>query len=254
MTPTERDFYLIPENWERFTITPALEAKARALAGMIPASARRLLDLGCGNGLITELLRERHAVVGLDWSLPALGLARGERVCASAARLPLRPNVFDLVFCSELLEHLSEEDLQAALREIARLGAAHLLVSVPNRENTHINEVKCPACRHIFNASHHQRSFTPQSLGALFPGYREVETRVDGMPVRDYPRALLRLRQRAGGRWFQVPDARTVFCPRCANRSFPRRPHNALTFACDGLNRLISRRHPYWLYMLLRKI
>jgi SAM-dependent methyltransferase len=250
--PTARDFYLVSENWERFTITPALEAKARLLAGMIPADTRRLLDLGCGNGLISQSLRERHAVVGLDWSLPALGFAQGERVCASAARLPLKPGVFDLVLCSELLEHLSEDDLRDTLREMTNLRAAHLLISVPNRENTHINEVKCPACRLIFNASHHQRSFTPESLSALFPGYRAVETRVDGMPVRDYPRALLRLRQRTGGRWFQVPDARTVFCPQCGNRSFPRRPHNPLTFACDGLNRLVSRRHPYWLYMLLR--
>jgi SAM-dependent methyltransferase len=253
VTPSERDFYLIPENWERFTITPALEAKARTLAGMIPAGARRLLDLGCGNGLITELLRERHAVVGLDWSLPALRLARGERVCASSARLPLKPGVFDVVLCSELLEHLGEDDLRATLREMTGLGAAHLLLSVPNRENTHINEVRCPGCGHVFNASHHQRSFTPRSLSALFPGYREVESRVDGMPVRAYPPALLRLRQRIGGRWFQVPDTRTVLCPQCGNRSFSRRPHNPLTFACDGLNRLISRRHPYWLYMLLRR-
>ena len=110
MKPTERDFYLVPENWERFTVTPAFEAKARVLAGMIPAGTRRLLDLGCGNGLITERLRERYAVVGLDWSPVALGFARGERVCASSARLPLKSGVFDVVLCSELLEHLSEEE------------------------------------------------------------------------------------------------------------------------------------------------
>ncbi len=254
MKPTERDLYQIPESWERATDTPVFAEKARVLVSMIPAGTRRLLDLGCGNGLITERLRERYAVVGLDWSLVALGFTRGERVCASAARLPLKSGAFDIILCSELLEHLSEDDLRSALREMTRLGAGHLLISVPNRESTHINDVKCPTCGCVFNASHHQRSFTPQALGALFPGYRSIETRVGGTPVRDYPMALLRLRQRAGGRWFQVPDVRPVLCPQCGNRDFPRRQHNPLSFTCDGLNRLMSRRHPYWLYVLLRRV
>ena len=62
-----------------------------------------------------------------------------------------------------------------------------------------------------------------------------------------------RLRQRLGGRWYQVPAGRIVMCPDCGKTDFPRQAYNLASFLCDGLNRVLSRRHPYWLYVLLER-
>jgi SAM-dependent methyltransferase len=247
----ERQFYEVARDWEEFTFSPMIAKKLQTLTEMIPPSTTRILDLGCGNGLITNRLGERLDLVGLDWSQPALRHMTQPAVCASSAALPLPRGRFDMILCSELLEHISEESWQTTLDEMKRLAPRYLLLSVPNNENIHTNQVKCPQCNAIFNVSHHFRSFSLDSLVACFPGYQLRESRVGGPGVRAYPRLLLWLRQQIGRRWFQVPDTRTAVCARCDNRHFPRTGYNPVSFVCDGINRLISRRHPYWLYVLL---
>jgi SAM-dependent methyltransferase len=249
LEPRERSLYEVAENWDRFTLTPVLAEKARVLDDLIPAGTGRTLDLACGNGLITHLLAERHPIVGLDWSLAALRLVRVPRICASATALPLRAGAFDLVLCSELLEHLTDADLEAARAETARLAPRYLLLSVPREENLRLNALRCARCGRVFNASYHRRAFSAANLAALFPGYRTVARRTGGTGVRRYPPALLRLRQTLGRRWFQLPATRTAVCPGCGNRDFPRTRPNPISLLCDGLNRLISRRRPYWLYL-----
>lgn len=253
MDERQREFFEIESNWERFTLTPAMAEKARLLREMIPAGTRRLLDLACGNGLLTHALGATYAIVGLDWSRAALQHVRVPRVCAAAAALPFRPGAFDLILCSELLEHLDDADLAAAAAEMARLAPRHLLLSVPDGEDPRVNALRCARCGRVFNASYHRRGFTADALAALFPAFRPIARRHGGPGVRRYPVALLRLRQGLGRRWFQVPASRTAICPGCGNRDFPRTPHNPISFLCDGLNRLISRRHPYWLYLLLER-
>lgn len=114
-------------------------------------SWRRILDIGCGTGRHTaEAFRLPHAlVVGLDPNLLDLRAARerlqlherlGEHgggrwlLCAATAlRLPFAAARFDLVVCSEVLEHIRED--AAALAEIRRVLApgGTLAVSVPRR-------------------------------------------------------------------------------------------------------------------------
>jgi SAM-dependent methyltransferase len=249
----ERAFYEVEHNWRNFGFSEDLAGKLRQLRELIPAGVGTICDLGCGNGLLTNRLARDFSLVGIDWSLTALSDVTAPRVCACAGHLPLRAGACDLLLSSELLEHLTDELFPLAIAEIRRLRPRHLLLSVPNHENIHINEVRCRSCGMVFNASHHYRSFTPESLAREFPDYHRVATRVAGPLRRAYPLWLLRVRQTVAGRYFQVPASRKVVCPRCGNHSFPGRPHNPISFLCDGLNRLASRRHPYWLYLLLSR-
>ncbi len=249
----ERIFYEVESNWDHFEPTEVTEAKIAQLLELIPARTKRICDLGCGHGMITDRLAERYEMLGLDWSMAALRRVSAPRVCATVTTLPLRRGHFDLVLSSELLEHLSEEVLRRTLSEIESLKAPYLLISVPNEENTHINEVLCRQCGLVFNASHHYRSISTRVLEGYFPGYALRETAVGGVPRRDYPLWLLRMRQRLGKRWFQVPSSRQVVCPACDSRDFPPARYNPVSFLCDGINRLISRRRPYWLFALFER-
>jgi SAM-dependent methyltransferase len=109
----------------------------------------RILDIGCGSGRHTSAAyRFKHTVtIGADLSHAALVEARdrlkfhdqlGENgggvwglTMADASTLPFKDDFFDLVICSEVLEHISED--QAAANEIIRVlkTGHHLVVSVP---------------------------------------------------------------------------------------------------------------------------
>jgi SAM-dependent methyltransferase len=106
----------------------------------------RVLDLGCGEGrhvIATGFAVPVHCI-GVDLSLEDLltaagrlaetGLvdgARADLTCADALRLPFANDSFDVIICSEVLEHIA--DYPAVLREIRRLLKAGgvLAASVP---------------------------------------------------------------------------------------------------------------------------
>lgn len=80
---------------------------------------KRVIDVGCGGGLLSEGMAARGAVVtGIDLSDKALGVARmhlyesGQRVeymLASAEDFAAgHPAAFDLVTCLEMLEHVPD--------------------------------------------------------------------------------------------------------------------------------------------------
>ncbi len=93
----------------------------------------RVLDLGCGTGTLTILLKKAQplaSVVGMDGDPQVLGIARRK---ASAARteivwdlgmayeLPYPDGAFDVVLTSLMLHHLTSDDKARAMREIHRV-------------------------------------------------------------------------------------------------------------------------------------
>lgn len=99
--------------------------------------ARNILDAGCGEGIVYRAMRERGyngRWTGFDFSREAVDFARvaapeAEWHHASAYEIPFPDGSFDLVFSSQVLEHLPEP--HRPLREYARVSAGWLLLSVP---------------------------------------------------------------------------------------------------------------------------
>lgn len=108
----------------------------------------RILDIGCGSGRHTaEAVRFNNTeVIGTDISYDDLVQAKkrlkyleeiGEKkgnynlAISSITRLPFNDNYFDLVICSEVLEHIP--DHEKAVSEIIRVlkPGKNLVVSVP---------------------------------------------------------------------------------------------------------------------------
>ena len=112
------------------TLQTAVDRYARDLverARPIGAS-ERILDLGCGTGIVARVLRQRLGgaanIVGVDASLPMIEKARSiepelDWRVGDAVALPFADASFDLVLCHEMRNVMP--DRMVALREVRRV-------------------------------------------------------------------------------------------------------------------------------------
>ena len=126
---TRGDYHRAPDpNWEFYpTYLAKLEA-VRAWLDRCPAGVR-VLDAGCGEGVLVEEYANRLAIEGIDPNYSSERVRTG-----SLTALPYANSTFDRALCLDVLEHLSFDEQPRALAELFRTlkSGGELLVSVPN--------------------------------------------------------------------------------------------------------------------------
>lgn len=105
-----------------------------------PRARDRVLEVGCGAGHVLQRFANNRRV-GLDLSPTMLGRARkrlGPDVTltrGSAEHLPFADGLFDVVLCTEVLEHTQHPE--RVIAELMRVAKRHarVVVSIPNERN-----------------------------------------------------------------------------------------------------------------------
>lgn len=157
-----------------------------AAASLSPTS---VLDVGCGEGVVTERLAKLlpsatvlgvdadEAHLGEEWrrrDAPNLSFAAG-----SAYELPFAEASFDLVCAIEVLEHL--ERPRNALAEMSRVASRALLLSVPNEPSWRISHLLAGKnVRALGNTPGHINHWSRRAFADLVSDFGRLET-VEGL-------------------------------------------------------------------------
>jgi SAM-dependent methyltransferase len=152
----------------------------------------RVLDLGCGAGRFVAALQEHGArPVGVEIAEAALQRARANaptadlRLLEPDGALPLEDGSIDLVWCSEVLEHVA--DTAHSLSEIRRVlhTGGRLLLTTPyhgRARNTAIALARFE--RHFDPLGQHLRFYTRRSLRTTLEAFAfdDIRIRTTGGP------------------------------------------------------------------------
>ncbi|MFC1915613.1 class I SAM-dependent methyltransferase [Chloroflexota bacterium] len=97
----------------------------------------KILDVGCGTGMAAEKLRKFGDVYGVDLSPKSIKELKENRRCddacvSMAEKLPFKSNIFDVVVCTELIEHLLDPSAALAGMNYVLKPDGCLFLSTPN--------------------------------------------------------------------------------------------------------------------------
>ena len=137
---------------------------------------RRVLDLGCRDGALTQAYAGGNEIVGVDADRDALAVAAKVGIETHWADLdepvPFEDESFDVVVAGELLEHLRDPRRVAAeVRRVLRAGGT-FVGSVPNAYRVK-NRLRFLLGRKPENDPTHLQMFAPADVRALLDGFEE---------------------------------------------------------------------------------
>lgn len=139
--------------------------------------ASRIVDFGCGAGFFLEALAAAGAtgreIHGFDVSEASLEATRtrmagvtGFAGAFGIAKAPAHARSFDLGFCLEVVEHLQDAELDAALASMHAMlkPGGRLVVTTPNEEDLSKSWILLPQTGEVIHRWQHVRTWSQATL------------------------------------------------------------------------------------------
>jgi len=179
---------------------------------LLPSDVDRLLDIGCGNGFITNDLPSHIDVVGIDFSSEALQYINRAKCLSNILNLPFNEQIFDLVMANDVLEHIPLSSYRQALAELFRVAKHYVIITVPFLEDLTAGQVRCENCSKLFHKNYHQQSMGLEQIRLMaLPAWKLGQVILSGETWDEEPLEVARIRQGFG----QCATSSYPLCPHC---------------------------------------
>ena len=206
-----QQYYKQESLWDAEVVAPH-GAVANEIIALLPKDAGTILDVGCGNGAISNAITDRH-VIGSDIALAAIKHMRHPACLADICDMPFPDHSFDLVMATDVLEHIPDRQYAKACAELERISRRWIMIAVPYRELLDSASVECGRCGTLYHVHWHQRSYDETFVRGHWSGRAAVARwGLAGERWIWSSQAVLDLKHAAAGRNYDFPQA---VCPEC---------------------------------------
>jgi len=106
---------------------------------LIKNTTKTILDLGCGDGRLIQLIRVRHPKIialGVDIFPDYIQVCRSmytheKNLIADISKVEIAAKSYDLVFCSQVIEHLPKLKALALITKMEKTARQQVILSTP---------------------------------------------------------------------------------------------------------------------------
>lgn len=123
------DLYNANKNHPRYVIAEKLLLNC--------GQVKLVADIGCGRCIFFDILQKRRLqVFGLDPSMVIVNSKKSPFVIQGTCdKIPFADDLFDVVFCLDVLEHIPEVLISDSLKELSRITKKYLIISAASHED-----------------------------------------------------------------------------------------------------------------------
>lgn len=138
-------------------IDPTYDSKERFISywhqlnEIVSLNAREVLEIGIGNGFVSNYLRGK----GIKIKTFDIDKRLNPDVVGSVLKIPFFDEIFDVIACYEVLEHLPYSNFRESLKEMSRVSRKSVILSLPDVTTVYRINIELPRIRSIKRLINH---------------------------------------------------------------------------------------------------
>lgn len=242
---------------EQYRASDNERARTEDLLRLLPSGRSSVLDIGARDGHFSRLLADHFLeVTALDLKKPTFEFDRVVTVAGDITNLAFPDNSFDCVFCTEVLEHIT--NVEKACQEIMRITRHEIIIGVPFQQDIRVERTTCRSCGAINPPWGHVNSFDEARLLRLFHGARLLSKSFVGVSKDATNFASAFFMDLAGNPWGTYEQDEP--CNSCGaalssptNRRIWQRACSFLAVSLNRMQAVTVRPHANWIHLVLAK-
>jgi len=125
MNIIKQHFNNLAANYDEETSWRLNEALINIFIEAVPEASGRIVELGCGTGIISKALKRKN-IIGIDCSEKMCELYEKNNfkaICSDLRDIPMEDNSVELFLIRQVFQYFTLEDLTSVLDEIERIGS-----------------------------------------------------------------------------------------------------------------------------------